>query len=270
VLRIIPMFEQVKPILEACPEVDRLKHDPGELRGEIQICDLSFRYHADGPLILRSVSLDAKPGEFIAIVGPSGSGKSTILRLLLGFETPETGFVSYDGQDLAALDIQAVRRQMGVVLQNSSLMTGNILTNIVGASSLTVDDAWKAAAKAGIDLDIKQMPMGMHTVITEASSTFSGGQRQRLMIARAIVANPRVLLFDEATSALDNRTQTIVRTSLENLNATRIVIAHRLSTIMRADRIYVLDAGRIVQSGTYQELAEQAGLFRDLIERQLD
>jgi ATP-binding cassette subfamily C protein len=202
-------------------------------------------------------------------VGPSGSGKSTLLRLLLGFEKPESGGVYYDGRELAGLDAQAVRRQIGVVLQNGRLMSGDIFTNIAGSSPATLEDAWEAARMAGFDEDIRAMPMGMHTVISEGASTLSGGQRQRLMIARAIVQRPRMLFFDEATSALDNRTQAIVTESLDRLNATRIVIAHRLSTILHADRIFVIEAGRIVQTGTYAELIEQEGLFAELAKRQL-
>jgi ATP-binding cassette subfamily C protein len=269
VLRIIPLFENVRPVLTTPPEIDEAKIDPGELTGAIEISHVSFRYAEDGPPILREVSLRAQPGQFIAVVGPSGSGKSTLLRLLLGFETPEAGSIYYDGQDLTELDVQAVRRQIGVVLQNGKLMPGDIYTNIVGASLLTLDDAWEAARMAGLDEDIRQLPMGMHTVISEAGSTFSGGQRQRLMIARALVSRPRILLFDEATSALDNHTQAIVSRSLEQLRATRIVIAHRLSTIVNADRIYVVDTGRVAQVGSYVELAEQDGPFRDLIRRQL-
>lgn len=269
VLRVIPLFENARPILETAPEVDTSKADPGELSGRIEVSHVSFRYKPDGPPILQDVSIEANPGEFIAVVGPSGSGKSTLFRLLLGFETPESGSIYYDGQDLAELDLQAVRRQSGVVLQNGRLMPGDIFTNIVGSSLLTVDDAWEAAARAGLDEDIRQMPMGIHTVVSESGSTFSGGQRQRLMIARAIVGRPRILLFDEATSALDNRTQAIVSKSLERLQATRLVIAHRLSTIISADRIYVIEAGRVVQRGTYDELAGQAGPFQELIRRQL-
>jgi ATP-binding cassette subfamily C protein len=269
ILRIVPLFEQAQPILQALPEVDQGKASPGELRGAIDVSHVSFRYGMDGPLLLHDISMRIEAGEFVAIVGPSGSGKSTLLRLLLGFETPEIGAIRYDNRNLAELDLEAVRRQIGVVLQNGKLMPGDIYTNIVGSSLLTIDDAWDAATLAGLANDIRQMPMGMHTVISEAGSTFSGGQRQRLMIARALVAKPRILLFDEATSALDNRTQALVSTSLERLEATRIVIAHRLSTIINADRIYVVEAGRIVQQGTYAELVDQGGPFGELIRRQM-
>jgi ATP-binding cassette subfamily C protein len=230
--------------------VDGVKEDPGELTGAVDIEHVSFRYEADGPLVLRDITVHAKPGEFIAFVGPSGSGKSTVMRLLLGFEGPEAGSIYYDGRELGGLDLRALRRQIGVVLQSGRLMTGDIYTNIVGSAPLPMEAAWEAARMAGFADDIRQMPMGMHTVISEGGGTLSGGQRQRLMIARAIVHRPRILLFDEATSALDNRTQAIVSASLEGLRATRMVIAHRLSTIIRADRIYVKERGAQVQCGS--------------------
>jgi ABC-type bacteriocin/lantibiotic exporter with double-glycine peptidase domain len=191
------------------------------------------------------------------------------MRLLLGFEYPEAGTIRYDGLDLAGLDVQAVRRQIGVVLQNGRLMPGEILENIVGSGLFTLDDAWEAAKHAGLEEDIQAMPMGMHTVLGEGPTTLSGGQRQRLMIARAIVAKPRLILFDEATSALDNRTQAMVSECLKRLKATRIVIAHRLSTIMDADRIFVLQKGRLVQTGVYASLIQDPGLFAELARRQL-
>ena len=269
ILQAAPFYERAKPILRTLPEVDTQLPDPGELRGRVEVHHVYFRYDPDGPLVLDDVSLRAEPGEFIAIVGPSGAGKSSLLRQLLGFEEPESGSTFFDDHDLAGLNVQAVRHQMGVVLQNGRLMSGTIYQNIAGVSQLTMEGAWEAARMAGLDRDIEMMPMGMFTFLGEGASTISGGQRQRLMIARAIASKPRILLFDEATSALDNRTQAIVSTSLENLNATRIVIAHRLSTIMNADRIYVLVAGRIVQSGTYAELMGQEGPFKDLAMRQI-
>ena len=270
VLSIVPLYERAKPILETLPEVDQAKADPGELAGDIEVSHLAFRYRPDAPLVLRDMSLTIKAGQFVAFVGSSGCGKSTLFRLLLGFEKPESGAVYYDGQDLSTLDVQSLRRQMGVVLQNGRLLSGDIFMNIVGSAPLTVDDAWEAAKMAGFDQDVKQMPMGMHTMISEGGGGLSGGQRQRLMIARAIVGKPRILLFDEATSALDNQTQGIVSKSLENLKATRIVIAHRLSTIQNADCIFVLDKGVVVQSGAYDELIQhEEGLFADLAKRQL-
>ena len=269
VMAAFPLYENAQPILKALPEVDTAKADPGELHGGIEIQHVSFRYDETGPLILRDVSLDIHPGEFVALVGPSGSGKSTILRLLMGFETPEAGTIHFDGQDLSGIDIQAVRRQMGVVLQDGRLLPGDIFTNIVGSTMATMDDAWEAARMAGLDKDVRQMPMGLHTVIGEGGGNLSGGQRQRLLIARAVVNRPRLLLFDEATSALDNETQAIVSASLDRLQATRVVVAHRLSTIINADRIYVLENGRVVQTGTYDELINQDGTFAELAKRQI-
>jgi NHLM bacteriocin system ABC transporter ATP-binding protein len=269
VLTMVPIYERLQPILETLPEVDESKAEPGELSGEIEFSHVSFRYQNDGPLILDDVSFRAGPGEFIALVGPSGAGKSTCLRLLLGFEKPTSGSIYFDGQDLAGLAIQSVRRQIGVVLQTGRPMAGSLFSNIVGSSNLSMDDAWEAARMAGLEEDIKAMPMGMHTVVSEGAETFSGGQKQRILIARAIVNRPRIVLFDEATSALDNRTQEIVSRSLERLKATRIVIAHRLSTILNADRIYVMESGRVVEEGTYQELLRNNGPFARLAERQL-
>ena len=267
-LAIVPVYERLRPILEEVPEVDRSRPEVGDLTGDLEFSHISFRYQTDGPLILNDVSFRARPGEFIALVGSSGSGKSTSLRLLLGFEKPMSGSIYYDGQDLGSLDLQSVRRQIGVVLQNSRPMAGDILENIRGNSNLGVEAAWEAARMAGLDEDIKALPMGMHTIISEGASTFSGGQLQRLMIARAVVNRPRLIFFDEATSALDNRTQDIVSRSLEGLKATRVVIAHRLSTVRNADRIFVLEGGRVVEEGSYEELVAEGGIFARLAERQ--
>ncbi|HEY0510326.1 MAG TPA: NHLP bacteriocin export ABC transporter permease/ATPase subunit [Thermoanaerobaculia bacterium] len=268
-LTMVPIYERLAPILEEAPEVDVTKAEAGDLSGEIEFSHVSFRYQDDGPAILDDVSFRAAPGEFIALVGPSGAGKSTCLRLILGFERPTSGSIYFDGQDLTSLSLHSVRRQLGVVLQSGRPMVGDIFSNIVGSANLGIDDAWEAARMAGLEEDIKAMPMGMHTVIGEGAETFSGGQRQRLLIARAVVHRPRVILFDEATSALDNRTQEVVSRSLERLKATRIVIAHRLSTILNADRIYVLQGGRVVESGTYEALIRQGGLFAELAARQI-
>ncbi|MDD3311409.1 NHLP bacteriocin export ABC transporter permease/ATPase subunit [Pseudodesulfovibrio sp.] len=269
VFKAVPYFERLRPILEEAPENAEAKGNPGEIRGNIEVANVSFRYGDDGAQVLTDVSFTVRPGEFVAVTGPSGSGKTTLLRLLLGFEAPNTGAILYEGQDLGQLDAAKVRRQMGVVLQNGGLMPGDIFTNIIGASTLTLDDAWRAAEMAGFAEDIKAMPMGMHTVISEGASTLSGGQRQRLIIARALARDPKVLLFDEATSALDNRTQDIVTRSLNDLPVTRVVIAHRLSTIKDADRIIVLRDGRIAESGTYAELMAAGGVFHDLAKRQM-
>jgi ATP-binding cassette subfamily C protein len=274
ILSAIPFYESVKPVLETLPEVSPAQADPGTLTGEIEISHVAFQYrgvvsNGDEPLVLKDVSLHIKPGEFVAVVGPSGCGKSTLLRLLLKFETPVSGAIFYDGQDLDQLDVEGVRHQVGVVLQDGKLMSGSVLSNIVGSSLLTIDDAWEAARSVGLAQDIEQMPMGMQTVLSEGGGTLSGGQRQRLLIARALVGKPRMLFLDEATSALDNPNQALVSASLERLSATRVVIAHRLSTIANADCIYVLDEGRVVQSGAYAELIRQRGPFAELAKRQL-
>jgi NHLM bacteriocin system ABC transporter ATP-binding protein len=269
VLSIIPIYERARPILSSLPEVDEQKANPGELNGGIEVSHVSFRYAAGSPLALRDVSFSIKPGEFVACTGPSGSGKSTLLRLLLGFETPESGSISYDGQDISGVDIQAVRQQIGVVLQSGRVIGGTVQENITGSLPLSQDQIWEAIRLAGLEQDVKALPMGIHTYVSEGGGGFSGGQRQRLMIARAIIKRPRILFFDEATSALDNQTQAIVSRSLESLQATRVVIAHRLSTIMHADRILVFDRGAIVQSGSYEELMKQPGIFRELVKRQV-
>lgn len=266
---IVPLYERATPILRAVPETQGARSDPGELQGAVELSRISFRYREDGPLVLNDVSLQIKPGQFVAFVGPSGSGKSTLFRLLLGFEKAESGSIYYDGADLFDIDPQALRAQLGVVLQNSRTLDGSIYSNIVGATPLQLEHAWRAARAVGLDQDIQSMPMGMDTVVSEGGGGLSGGQRQRLLIARAIVHHPRILLFDEATSALDNQTQAIVSRSLEELKATRIVIAHRLSTIRNADLILVFDQGRIVQQGRYDELIGREGLFRVLAERQV-
>jgi len=268
VARAIPLYESARPILQAAPETDAGREAPGRLTGRVDVQHVSFRYEDDGPWVLKDVSLSVSAGAFIGLVGPSGSGKSTLLRLLLGFETPDNGAIRYDDRDLAGLDVRAVRRQIGVVLQNGALTPGDIRSNICGATRATTDEVWTAADRAGLADDIREMPMGLHTVVGAGASTLSGGQVQRLLIARAIVHEPRFLFFDEATSALDNRTQAQVSRSLDALDATRVVVAHRLSTIRHADCIYVLDAGRLVESGTFEDLRAAGGLFAELAARQ--
>ncbi|MBI4694518.1 MAG: NHLP bacteriocin export ABC transporter permease/ATPase subunit [Gammaproteobacteria bacterium] len=260
--------ERVRPLLQAETEVDDTRHDPGRLTGTIEFRDVHFSYGGDGPKILHGVSFKALPEEFVAFVGPSGSGKSTIFRLLLGFEAPESGQVLFDNQDLAGLDVTLARRQLGVVLQAARINAGSLFDNIGVGANVTLDEAWVAAEDAGFAEDIRAMPMGMHTVISEGGTNLSGGQRQRLLIARALVRNPKILLFDEATSALDNRTQATVSAALERRKVTRLVIAHRLSTIRHADRIFVLAGGKIVETGRFEELVQQKGVFASMMARQ--
>ena len=269
VAQIKPIMDMAKPILDAVPEVSEGKQVITRLSGGIELNNVSFRYHDNMPFVLDNLSLKIRPGQYVAIVGATGCGKSTLMRLMLGFETPNKGAVYYDGRDLSTIDLKSLRKKVGVVMQDGKLFQGDIYSNIViSAPHLTLDDAWEAAELAGIADDIRRMPMGMHTVISEGSGGVSGGQRQRLMIARAIAPKPKILMFDEATSALDNLTQKKVSDSLDSLDCTRIVIAHRLSTIRQCDRIIVLDKGKIIEDGKYEELLEKDGYFAELVSRQ--
>ncbi len=269
IARFKPIIEMAKPIMEAVPEVSEGKLVIDRLSGNIELNNVSFRYNENMPLVIDDLSLRIRPGQYVAIVGATGCGKSTLMRILLGFEKPQKGAVYYDGKDLDSIDLRSLRRKIGVVLQDGKLFQGDIYSNIViSAPHLSLDDAWDAAEMAGIADDIRKMPMGMHTIISEGSGGVSGGQRQRLMIARAIAPKPKILMFDEATSALDNITQKTVSDSLDKLKCTRIVIAHRLSTIRQCDRIICLEKGKIVEDGTYDELIEKNGKFAELVERQ--
>lgn len=264
-----PILEMAKPILEAEPEVVGGKEIITSISGAIEVNNLSFRYDESTPMIIDDLSLKIKPGEYLAIVGTTGCGKSTLLRLLLGFEKPIRGSIYYDRKDITRVDIQSLRRKIGVVMQNGKLFSGDIYSNIViSAPQLTLDDAWQAAEIASIADDIREMPMGMYTLISEGQGGISGGQKQRLMIARAVAPKPKVLMFDEATSALDNITQKHVSDAIDSMKCTRIVIAHRLSTIRHCDRIIVLDKGKIVEDGNYDELIAKNGFFAELVARQ--
>ena len=262
-----PVLDMAKPILEIDPEVSRDKAIVTSLAGGIELNNVSFRYREDTPWIIDDLSLKIRRGEYIAIVGYTGCGKSTLMRLLLGFEKPEKGAIYYDGRDLESLDLQSLRRHIGTVIQNGGLLEGDIFSNItICAPWLTMDDAWEETA--GIADDIRNMPMGMGTIIGEGQGGISGGQKQRLMIARAIASKPTILMFDEATSALDNKTQKQLSDALDKLKCTRIIIAHRLSTIRHCDRILVLDKGKIIENGTYDELNAKGGFFAELVKRQ--
>lgn len=269
VAQIKPILETVQPFFNTVPEISEGKEVITRLSGGIELTNVSFRYNENMPLILDNMSLKIRPGQYVAIVGKTGCGKSTLMRLLLGFEKPQKGAVYYDGRDIERIDLKSLRRRIGVVMQNGKLFSGDIYSNIViSAPWLTQSDAWDAAEKAGIAEDIRRMPMGMNTIISEGSGGISGGQRQRLMIARAIAPKPKILMLDEATSALDNLTQKRVSESLDSLKCTRIVIAHRLSTIKQCDRILVLDGGKITEDGTYDELIAKNGVFAELVARQ--
>ena len=269
VSQIKPILNMVKPFFDAVPEVSDGKQVITRLSGGIELNNVSFRYSENMPLVVDDMSLKIRPGQYVAIVGKTGCGKSTLMRLLLGFEHPQKGAIYYDGRDLERIDLRSLRRRIGVVMQNGKLFQGDIYSNIViSAPWLSQDEAWEAAELAGIADDIRKMPMGMNTIISEGSGGISGGQRQRLMIARAIAPKPKILMFDEATSALDNITQKKISESLGSLKCTRIVIAHRLSTIKQCDRIIVLDRGKIIEDGKYDELIEKNGFFAELVARQ--
>lgn len=267
--QIRPYLDMMEPILAAEPEIAEDKEIVTSLAGRIELSGVRFRYGEDAPYVIDGMDLKIRPGEYVAVVGKSGCGKTTLVRLLLGFETPEKGAIYYDGKDMAGLDLRSLRRRIGAVTQDGSLFQEDIFSNItISAPHLSEADAWEAAEIARIADDIRAMPQGMGTMISEGSGGISGGQRQRLMIARAVAPKPRVLIFDEATSALDNKTQKQVAEALDALKCTRIVIAHRLSTIKNCDRILYLEGGRIVEDGTYDELIERDGLFAELVERQ--
>jgi len=269
VVQAAAQWEHVRPLLQAVPEWRAGRVLPGRLSGGIEISHVTFRYAPSPAAALKDLSLKVSPGEFLALVGPSGSGKSTMLRLLLALESPETGTIFYDGQNLADLDVVALRQQIGVVLRDGDLRPGTILDNIVDPTAHTIEDAWEAARLAGLEEHIRALPMGMQTVVTEGASTFSGGQRQLVLLARALMRKPRILLLDEATSGLDNASQAVVHANLRQLGITRVIVAHRLSTMQQADRCCVLADGRIVQEGTYRALIDTPGLFADLARRQL-
>ena len=269
IAQIPPVLEIADPILKAKPEVMEDKEVLTKISGGIELNNVSFRYNDQMPYVIDDLSLRIKPGEYVGLVGKTGCGKSTLMRILLGFEKPSKGAVYYDGKDINSIDLRSLRRKIGSVMQNGELFQGDIYENIViSAPQLTLDDAWEAAELAGIADDIRDMPMGMQTLVSEGQGGISGGQRQRIMIARAIAPKPKILIFDEATSALDNLTQKKVSKALDSLKCTRIVIAHRLSTIRNCDRILVLDKGKIVEEGSYDQLIEKNGFFAELIKRQ--
>jgi ABC-type bacteriocin/lantibiotic exporter with double-glycine peptidase domain len=269
IAQIKPVIEMIRPILDAEPEVAEDKIVLTKLSGGVELSNVTFRYSDDMPPVLDDLSLKIRPGQYVAIVGKTGCGKSTLMRVMLGFETPQKGAVYYDGRDLKRIDLKSLRRRIGAVMQNGKLFMGDIFSNItISAPWLSLDDAWEAAELAGMAEDIRNMPMGMHTLISEGQGGVSGGQRQRLLIARAIAPRPKILMFDEATSALDNITQKQVSDALDRMKCTRIVIAHRLSTIRQCDRIIVLDSGKIIEDGSYDELLAKDGEFAALVARQ--
>lgn len=263
-----PNWEASQLLLNSPTEWRADAQDPGPLRGDLAVEQLSFRYGPEQPLVLDGMSFAIAAGSFVAVVGPSGSGKSTLLRLLLGFEQPQQGRILVDGHDVAGLQHELLRPQIGTVLQDARLVGSTIFEVIAAGRAISVEQAWEAAERAGLGDDLRALPMGLQTLVPAAGSTLSGGQRQLLAIARALVGQPRLLLLDEPTSALDNRTQQHVLAGLEQLAITRILVAHRLSTVRQADQILVLEGGRLLQQGSYAALLAKPGLFAELMERQ--
>jgi len=268
-LELIPVYERIKPIIQTEPELETTGIPPGSLTGKIDLTHIAFRYDEESPIVLKDISFSVKPGEFVALVGPSGCGKSSIFRLLLRFEKPQSGKIYYSDRELNTLDISLVRKQMGVVLQDTLLFPGSIRENIVGVDVDLHDEAvYEVLRKVQLYDEVVAMPMRLNTLMTEFGKTLSAGQRQRLLLARALIWNPKILLLDEATSAIDNHTQKAIQEHLSSLKVTRIVAAHRLASIKTADKIYVIDNGQIEQSGTFTELISKEGLFRELAVRQ--
>lgn len=202
-----PAFDRMKPILSTLPEQQEDVGMPGDLTGAVEMSNVTFAYDEDSPPVIKDLSLRIKAGEYIGIVGSSGCGKSTLLKLLLGFEKPQTGRIYYDGRDIDGIDKRELRKRFGVVLQNGGLITGSIHDNItITTPSATLEQVNQAVRDAGLEKDVADMPMGLHTILSEGDGAISGGQKQRVLIARAIVGKPKLLFFDEATSALDNAT----------------------------------------------------------------
>ena len=267
---VVPAWNQLRPLLAEAAETRAEGEFVEELGGDVVFDRVSFRRDVDGPLILDDVSIRARKGEFVAIAGASGAGKSTLLRLALGLERPSGGSIYFDGRDLQQLDLKEVRRQIGVVPQVVRLHPQDLWDNIVGDhEGATAEDAWRAARLAAIDREIAAMPMGMLTPVGSGAAVTSGGESQRIRIAQALIRDPRILMLDEATNWLDNETQSKVLDNLARLTSTRIVVAHRISTLRRADRIYVLEKGKVVQEGSFAELAATPGVFKDLMSRQV-
>jgi ABC-type bacteriocin/lantibiotic exporter with double-glycine peptidase domain len=262
-----PSLKRAEPILKTLPETAPNAKAPGELSGAIEVSNVAFS-HEGGVKVFDSVSFRVSPGSFVGIVGPSGCGKSTLMALLVGFEKPQNGAILYDGKDLSGLELSYVRKQIGMVRQNGRLFAGSLLENILGAKKGNIKDAWQAAELSGIASDIRALPMGMHTVVTEGAAAFSGGQVQRILLARALVGRPKLLMLDEATSALDNVSQAAIAENVNSLGATRIVVAHRLSSIRNADIIMFIADGRVQETGTYDELIERGGQFAEFAARQ--
>lgn len=256
---LLPTRKFAKPLLDALPEADTGKVDPGRLAGMVDLSNVAFRYGPSDSWVFTGLTMRIEAGEYVAIVGRSGTGKSTLVRLLLGLEEPGNGAIYMDGQDIRGLDLAVLRQQVATVLQSGRVSPGSLRDAVRGLSSVSDAEIWQALEQAALAADVRAMPMGLETMLTDASRVLSGGQVQRLLLARALLQKPAVLILDEATSALDNITQRATMRAIRTMPATRIVIAHRLSTIRNADRIIVLDGGRIAESGSFEQLLQRKG-----------
>jgi len=265
---IIPLWKRSHVIVEEPQEVLQTKASPDKLTGEIRLDNITFAYEKDRAPVLKDISIQLAPREMIGIVGPSGCGKSTLIRMILGFEIPDSGAVYFNGKDLSHLNLNEVRQQMGVVLQGGGIIAGTLYQNIVAGGNYTEEEVSRAITLASFKKDLENFPMGLHTVVPMNGETLSGGQKQRLLIARALLPNPKILLLDEATSALDNSSQEEITQNIDKLDVSRIVIAHRLTTIRNADRIYVIEKGAVSQVGTFESLSREKGFFAEMLKRQ--
>jgi ABC-type bacteriocin/lantibiotic exporter with double-glycine peptidase domain len=261
---------RIEDVLDSPTERRREASGRGrKLSGRVELSHVSFRYDPKSALVLDDVSLAIEPGELVAVVGASGSGKSTLARLVAGLYRPISGRVAFDGVPLEQWDPPDLRRQLGMVTQDTRLFGATVRDNVAMLDpEIPLDRVEAAARKAHIHEDVMALPMGYDTLLADGGASLSGGQRQRIALARALMADPVVMVLDEATSALDTVTERAVQGELTALRCTRIVIAHRLSTVIDADRIVVLHRGKVVDTGPHAELLERCEVYRALVDAQ--